>query len=117
MDSAAAMTKLKVWPIPDEELPLDQSHLILTFGPPMSQEIRCNRMEEHFQKISSLQGWSFYIPDDCVKQQGGDGSEVLLVYGAIYSSGDMHAFDEVLDWLRGIERKSAFKGQECCTLH
>ena len=23
----------------------------------------------------------------------------------------MHAFDEVLDWLRGIERKSAFKGK------
>jgi len=111
MDSATAMTKLKVWPIPDDELPLDQSHLILTFGPPMSQEIRCKRMEEHFQKISSLEGWSFYIPDDCVKQQGGDGSEVLLVYGAVYSSGDMHAFDEVLDWLRGIKRKSAFKGK------
>ena len=73
-----------MWPIPDDELPLNQSHLILTFGPPMSQEIRCKRIEEHFQKLSSLEGWSFYIPDDGVKQQGGDGREGLLVYGAIF---------------------------------
>jgi hypothetical protein len=110
MDSHAAMTKLKVWPLPDDDFPLNQSHLIITFGPPMTQEIRCRRMKEHFEKLSSLVGWSFYSPDDVVKQEGGDGSEVL-VYEAVCSSSDMHAFDEVLNWLRAIERDNAFKGK------
>ena len=110
MDSLVAMTKLKLWPLPDDDLPIDQSHLIITFGPPMNQEIRGRRMEEHFEKLSSLVGWSFFSPEDDVKQQGGDDSEGP-VYGAVYSSGDMHAFDEVLNWLRAIERKNAFTGK------
>ncbi len=109
MVSQAAMTKLKVWPLPDDDFLLDQSHLIITFGPPMTQEMRCRRMEEHFAKLSLLVGWSFYSPDDDEKREGRDGSEEL-VYGAIYLSDNMHAFDEVLNWLRAIEHEHAFEG-------
>jgi hypothetical protein len=35
----AAMTMLKVWPLPDDDLPLHQSHLIVTFGPPIVKNL------------------------------------------------------------------------------
>jgi hypothetical protein len=101
-----AMTMLKVWLLPDDDLPLHQSHLIVTFGQPISGELRCKRMQEHFERMTSLEGWSFYCPDHCIVEGGYDGQ----IYDAVYSSSDMKLFDVILCQLRAIENE---KGFEC----
>ncbi len=94
MNLGATMTTLILWPLPDDDLPLHQSHLIITFGLPISQEFWCRRMQEPFEQMTSLEGWSFYSPaDQCVVEGGHD----CQVYGAIYSSKDMNVFDVVLN--------------------
>ena len=99
------MTMLKVWPLPDDDLPLHQSHLIVTFGQPLSQKLRCRRIQEHFERMTSLEGWSFYCPDHCVVEGDYDGQ----AYGAVYSSSDMNLFDVILHQLRAIENEKAFE--------
>jgi hypothetical protein len=42
---------LKMWLLPNEDFDLHQYHLIITFGPPISQEFRCRRMQGHFEQI------------------------------------------------------------------
>jgi hypothetical protein len=105
MNLGAAMTTLKVWPLPDDDLPLHQFHLIVTFGSPISQEFRCRRMQEHFEQMTSLEGWSFYSPDHCVVEGGHD----CQVYGAVYTSSNMNEFDVVLNQLRALENEKAFE--------
>ena len=99
------MSLLKEWPPTDDALPLHQSHLIVTFGPPISHEFRSLRMQEHFERMPSLDGWSFYTPDHCVIV----GSDDSQVYGALYSTCDMYVFDVLLYHLRAIEREKAFR--------
>ena len=99
------MSLLKEWPPADDALPLHQSHLVVTFGPPISQELRSSRMQEHFERMPSLDGWSFYIPDNCVVVRSNDSQ----VYGALYSTSDMYVFDILLHQLRAIEREKAFR--------
>jgi hypothetical protein len=96
------MSLLKERPPADDALPLHQSHLIVTFGPPItiSQEFRSSWMQEHFERMTSLEGWSIYTPDHCANEVCDD----CGVYGAIYSSSDMYVFDELLNQLRAIER-------------
>ncbi len=101
MNLGVAMTMLKVWPLPDDDLPLHQSHLIVTFGPPIIQECRSRRMQEHFEQMNSLEGWSFYSPDHCVVEGGHD----CQVYGAIYTSSNMNVFDVVLNQLRAHKKE------------
>jgi hypothetical protein len=98
------MSLLKEWPPADDALPLHQSHLIVTFGPPISQEFRSSRMQEHFERMTSLEGWSIYTPDRCADEVRDD----CGVYGALFSSSDMYIFDELLNQLRAIERENAF---------
>jgi hypothetical protein len=62
-------------------------------------------MQEHFEQMTSLEGWSFYSPDHCVVE-GGDNCQV---YGAVYSSSDMNVFDVVLNQLRAIKHEKAFE--------
>ena len=104
MTLESAMTKLRVWPIPDDDLPNDQSHLIVTFGPPISRELRCSMMQQLLSRMTSLEGWSYYNPDDCVVELSSDDE----VYGALYSSGDMYVFDVTLYQVREIENEKAF---------
>ena len=92
------MSLLTEWPPTDDALPLHQSHLIITFGPPISQEFRSVRMQEHFERMTSLEGWSFYTPDPNVDQ----------IYGALFSSSDTFIFDQLLYQLRATERDKAF---------
>ena len=101
------MSLLKEWPPTDDALPLHQSHLIVTFGPPICQEFRSLRMQEHFERMPSLDGWSFYTPDHCVVA----GSDDSQVYGALYSTNDMYVFDVLLHQLRAIEREKAFRSE------
>lgn len=101
------MSLLKEWPPTDNALPLHQSHLIVTFGPPISQELRSSRMQELFERMPSLDGWSFYIPDHCAVV----GSDDSQVYGALYSTSDMYVFDVLLHQLRSIERETAFRSE------
>ncbi len=101
------MKKLRVWPIPDDDLPIDQSYLIVTFGPPISQEFRSKRMQEFFSRMTSLEGWSYYSPDDC----GADLSSDEQVYGALYSGSNMYVFDAILHQLREIENEKAFESK------
>ncbi len=105
MKSNVALTMLKVWLLTNEDLALNESHLIITFGLPISQEFRCRRMQEHFEQMTSLEGWSFYSPDHCVVGGGDD----CQAYGTIYSSSDMNVFDVVLNQLRAIKHKKANK--------
>jgi hypothetical protein len=105
MNSGAALTTLKVWLLPNDDLTLHQSHLIITFGPPFSQEFRCRRMQEYNERMTSLEGWSFYSPDHCV----GEGGDDCRVYGAKYSSSDMNVFDVVLNQLKAIKHEKTFK--------
>ncbi len=56
------MSLLKEWPPADDALPLHQSHLIVTFALPISQEFQSSRMQEHFERMTSLEGWSIYTP-------------------------------------------------------
>lgn len=100
------MSSLKEWPPTDDALPLHQSHLIVTFGPPISQELRSSRMQELFERMPSLDGWSFCIPDHCVVVGSNDSQ---VVYGALYSTSDMYVFDVLLHQLRAIEREKAFR--------
>jgi hypothetical protein len=92
-NSNAVLMMLKVRLLLNEDLALNQSHLIITFGPPISQEFRCRKMQEHFEQMTSLESWSFYSPDHCVVGGGDD----CQVYDTIYSSSDMNVFDEVLN--------------------
>ena len=101
------MSLLKEWPPVNDALPLHQSHLILTFGLPITQEFRSSHVQEHFEQITSLEGWSFYSPDRCADEVRDDHH----VFGALYSSSDMYVFDELLNQLRAIERKKAFKSE------
>ncbi len=105
MNSNGALTMLNLRLLPNEDLPLHQSHLIITFDPPIVQEFRCRRMQEHFKQMTSLEGCSSYSPDHCVVGGGDD----CQVYGAIYSSSDMNVFNVVLNQLRAIEHKKANK--------
>ncbi len=89
------MSLLKEGPPADDALPLHQSHLIVTFGPPISQEFRSSRMQEHFERMTSLEDWSIYTPDRCADEVCDD----CVVYGALYSSSDMYIFDELLNHL------------------
>ena len=87
------MSLLKEWPPANDALPLHQSHLIVTFGPPISQEFSSSRMQEHFERMTSLEGWSIYTPHHCADEVCDD----CGVYGALYSSSDMYIFDELLN--------------------
>ena len=64
-------------------------------------------MQEHFERMTSLEGWSIYTPDRCTDEVCDDRG----VYGALYSSSDTYVFDELLNQLRAIERESAFKSE------
>jgi hypothetical protein len=103
-----AMNKLMVWPIPNDDLPIDQSHLIVTFGPPISRELRSKRMTEFFSCMNTLEGWSYYIPDKCVTKITCCDDDV---YGALYSSSDMYVFDVILHQVREMENKKAFESK------
>ena len=93
------MSLLKVWPLSDDSLPLHQSHIIITFGLPISQELRFSRMQEFFDNIILLDGWSFYRPDHLVEE----GDPHLNVYGVVFSTTDMTDFDVLLNRFRAIE--------------
>jgi len=99
------MSLLKELPPADDALPPHQSHLIITLGLPISQEFRSSRIQEHFEQMTSLEGWSFYTPDRYADEVCDD----YHVYGALYSSSDMFVFDELLNQLRAIEREKAFQ--------
>jgi hypothetical protein len=92
-------------PIAIIALSTHQSHLIVDFGPPLSQELKCRGMQEHFDQMTSSEGWSLYSPDHCVVEGGDDGR----VYGAVYPSSDMNLFHVILNQLRAIENEKAFK--------
>jgi hypothetical protein len=62
-------------------------------------------MQEHFEQMTSLEGWSFCSPDHSVVEGGDD----CQVYGIIYSSSDMNVFNVVLNQLRAIKHKKAFE--------
>jgi hypothetical protein len=62
-------------------------------------------MQQLFEQMTSLDGWSFYSPDSCVVG-GGDDCQVC---GAVYSSSDMNVFDIVLNQLRAIKHEKANK--------
>ncbi len=58
-----------IWPtivlerlLTNEDLAFNQSHLIITFVPPMSHEFRCRRMKEHLDRMTSLEGWFSTVP-------------------------------------------------------
>jgi len=101
------MSLLKEWPPADDALPLHQSHLIVTFGPLISQKFKSSRMQEHFEQMTSLEGWLFYTPDRCADEVCDD----CHVYGALYSSSDMYVFDELLNQLRAIKHENAFQSE------
>ena len=101
------MSLLKEWPPADDALPLHQWHLIVTFGPLISQKFRSSRMQEHFEQMTSLEGWSFYTPDRYADEVCDD----YHVYGALYSISDMFVFDELMNQLRAIECEKAFQSE------
>ena len=105
MSNSNTMLSLKEWPPADDALPLHQSHLIVTFGPPISQEFRSSRMQEHFERMASLEGWSFLTPDRSANEVRDD----RYVFGALYSCSDMYIFDQLLNQMRAIEREKAFQ--------
>ncbi len=101
------MSLLKVWPLSDDSLPLHQSHIILTFSPPISQELKFSRMQELFDTISLLDGWSFYRPDRLVEE----GDPHLNVYGMVFFTTGMTDFDVLLNRFRAIEIENPFQRQ------
>ncbi len=58
--------------------------------------------------MTSLEGWSYYSPDDCVVELSSDDE----VYGALYSSCDMYVFDVILHQLQEIENEKAFESEK-----
>jgi hypothetical protein len=64
-------------------------------------------MQEHFERMTSLEGWSIYTPDRCADEVCDD----CGVYCALYSSSDMYIFDELLNQLRAIECENAFQSE------
>jgi hypothetical protein len=61
-------------------------------------------MQEHFERMTSLEGWSFYTPDPNVVE----GTDDNQIYGALFSSSDTIVFDQLLYQLRATERDKAF---------
>ena len=57
--------------------------------------------------MTTLEGWSYYSPDDCVVELSSDDQ----VYGAVYSSCDMYVFDVILHQLQEIENEKAFESE------
>ncbi len=57
--------------------------------------------------MTSLEGWSYYSPDDCVVELSSDDQ----VYGTVYSSCDMYVFDVILHQLQEIKNEKAFESE------
>ena len=64
-------------------------------------------MQEFFSRMTSLEGWSYYSPDDCVADLSSDEQ----VYGALYLGSNMYEFDVILHQLREIENEKAFESK------
>ena len=64
-------------------------------------------MQEFFSWMTSLEGWSYYSPDDCVVELSSDDQ----VYGTVYSSCDMYEFDVILHQLWEIENEKVFESE------
>ena len=99
------MSLLKVWPPRYDSLPLHQSHIIITFGLPISQELRFSRMQEFFDNIILLDGWSFYRPDPLL---GEECDPHLNVYGVVFSTTDMTDCSVLVNQFRAMEIENPF---------
>ena len=68
---------------------------------PLSNDMRLVRMQQHRDRITSFDGWSFYTPGDDVA----DGDGPSRDYGALFSSRDMILFDRIVQQFRTVEHE------------
>ncbi len=99
------MITLKCWPPQDNALPAYHSHLVITFGAPLSDKMRSAWIQQLRERINWIKGWTFYIPrsdSDGIEESVGSYRE----YGALYSTSDMTVFDRVVEQFQRFERKN-----------
>jgi hypothetical protein len=98
------MIPLKCWPPQDEALPPYQSHLLITFGAPLSDKMKSAGIQQLRQRnVGSIDCWTFYIPSDSDGIEESVGS--CREYGALYSSSNMIVFDIVVEQYRRFKRE------------
>jgi hypothetical protein len=105
------MLQLKRWPPDDDVLTINQSHSMISFGNPLTNEMRYLRMQQHGNQITSMEGWSFYFPCNDVE---GEGS--CRDYGTLFSSSDMCLFDRVVQQFRKVEHENEMSFTSITTL-
>ena len=96
---------LSTWPPQDDALTPHHSHLVITFGAPLSDKNRATGIHHLRQSINGIEGWRFFIPSD---SDGIDDSAVSSgrEYGALYSTRDMILFDRTVEQFRMFEREN-----------
>ncbi len=92
---------LTTWPPQDDALSAHHSHLVITFGAPLSDKMMATGIQHLRQQIDWIEGWRFYIPSDSdgIEESVGSGRE----YKALYSTSDMIVFDRVVKHFQRFE--------------
>ncbi len=55
---------LTTWPPRNNAISAHHSHLVITFGAPLSDKMRATGIQQLNQRIDGIKGWRFYITSD-----------------------------------------------------